>query len=348
MLASIRRKSARLLGCAAIGTILVSVSLLALAYFIPDRYGESRGIARWLFAVAFFTRTFEMHLGLALLLPLALLLWARGWRTACVAGSIVAWFLAPLIFSYVRSHDDLQSPPLRVMTANLLIGHAEVDALAEEVQRFSPDVLFLQEYTPAKAAALALALKDLYPHRVEGMRDHAFGEAIYSKIPFATEPELYPHASIRGQGRLDGREGGEVGIWDAQIRAVINFHGTQIVLQNVHYAPPIRPAYLREQRIMTKWLCDWLRTEARPVIIAGDFNCTQSSVNLRDLERAGATNSRVASRGWAGTWPARGLPSLMPVAIDHILVRGLKCRFSAPGSDIDSDHLPLTAIVGVR
>jgi len=235
------------------------------------------------------------------------------------------------------------------MTANLLVGHAEVDALAAQVRQFAPDVIFFQEYTPAKAAKLETLLGPMYPFRVEGMRDHAFGEAIYSKIAFVSEPELYPHESIRAQGSLVGRAGGDVGIWDPQIRAVIEFGGTEIVLQNVHYAPPIHSSYLLEQRIMTEWLCDWLSREARPVIIAGDFNSTQTSVNLVELRGAGLIDSRsAASRGWAGTWPAVGLPSMLPVAIDHVLVRGLQCEFSRPGTNIASDHLPLLAIVGPR
>lgn len=129
---------------------------------------------------------------------------------------------------------------------------------------------------------------------------------------------------------------------------MIEVRGTQIVLQNVHYAPPIHSSYLLEQRIMTQWLCDWLARETRPVIVAGDFNSTQSSVNLADLRRAGLVDSRSFARGWTGTWPASGLASALPVAIDHVLTRGLLCESSTPGSDIASDHLPLLTVVGTR
>jgi len=340
------RKSARVLARLAIASFIVSAGVLSMAYAVPNSFAESAGVARLLFALAFFVRTFELHLALATLAPLALLLVLRRWWIAAVTATLPVWALAPIAFSYVSPAPLPVDRPLRVMTGNLLVGHAQVDPLLEQISRFAPDVIFFQEYTPAKAERLVHALAGQYPHRVEAIRDHAFGQAIYSKIPFESEPELYPHARIREQGALKGRAGTEVGIWDAQIRAVIRLDGAEIVLQNVHYAPPIRSSYLKEQRVMTKWLCEWLANETRPVIIAGDFNCTPASANLSDLHRAGLTNSRRVARGWAGTWPASGLPSIAPVTIDHVLIRGLRCEFSSPGTNIASDHLPVLAIVG--
>lgn len=349
MIENPRWKSARLLGHAAIGTAIASAALLALAYATPESLAHSRSALRRLFMLSFFVRTFEMHLGLALLIPLVILVALRRWMLAALVLPVLAWTLGPLVVSCFRSPNPPLQHPLRVMTANLLVGHSEVSTLLAEINRFAPDIIFFQEYTPDKAAKLASSLGTSYPFRIEGMREHAFGEAIYSKFAFVAEPELYPHQIIRSLGSLDGRAGGEVGIWDPQIRAVIEFQGAPIVLQNVHYAPPIHSSYLLEQRIMTKWLCDWLSQETRPVIIAGDFNCTQSSVNFADLRGAGLTDSRsAASRGWAGTWPSSGLPSLLPVAIDHVLVRGLQCESSTPGSDIASDHRPLLVVVGQR
>lgn len=338
-----------MLAWAAFGTFVVFVAVVAFAYATPAWLADSRGIARRLFYFAFCVRTFEMHMAIGLVAPFFVLLLLRRWKLALGGAAVLLWMFGPLAFSFVRPGNPKADRPLRVMTANLLIGHNEIGGLLNEIRNFAPDVLFFQEYTPEKAERLRIALAEFYPHRVEGIREHAFGQAIYSKFAFVSEPELYPHESIREQGKHEGRAGGEVGIWDAQIRAVIAFARTEIVLQNVHYAPPIHSSYLREQRIMTNWLCDWLATEKRPVIIAGDFNCTQNSVNLADLRRVGATDTRsAASRGWCGTWPARGPGSVLPVTIDHILTRGFACEFSSPGGDIASDHLPVMATLGLQ
>lgn len=341
-----RNRLARPLLLTAIGALAACGGFLALAYATPETFAHSPGFARRLFMLAFLLRTFETHIGLVVILPLVVLLVLRRWTLVVVAFVLAFWTLGPVALSFVRPSVSPTNHPLRIMTANLLVGHADVEALVAQILRFEPDVIFFQEYTPAKAAKLVPLLGPTFPYRVEGMRDHAFGEAIYSKIGFASEPELYPHQIIRSHSAMESRAGGEVGIWDPQIRAVIDFQGSQIVLQNIHYAPPIQSSYLLEQRIMTTWLCEWLSLETRPVVIAGDFNCTQSSVNFADLRRAGLTDSRSAGRGWAGTWPARGVASLLPVAIDHVLVRGLQCEHSRPGTDIGSDHLPLLVIVG--
>ncbi|MBY0111298.1 MAG: endonuclease/exonuclease/phosphatase family protein [Phycisphaerales bacterium] len=231
------------------------------------------------------------------------------------------------------------------MTANLLVGHGQVDEVVRLIRAQSPDIIFLQEYTPLKADRLVAAIGDQYPHRIEGMRDHAFGCAIYSRIPFKGEPNLYPHAALRSNP--SARHFGEVGIWDPQPRAVIEHAGREIVLQNLHFAPPIRISYLREQRLMTKWLCEWLGNEQRPVILAGDLNSTLASANLDDLRRCGVRSARSeAGRGSLGSWPSSGLPSLLPVGIDHILYRGFRCEEFKVGPPIASDHLPLLAVLG--
>jgi endonuclease/exonuclease/phosphatase (EEP) superfamily protein YafD len=236
--------------------------------------------------------------------------------------------------------------PLTVLTANLLVGLGSVERVVRLIEQEAPDVIFFQEYTPLKAERLIERIGTSYPYRAEGLREHAFGAAIYSRTPFVGEPELYPHESIRGHPAA--RRTGEVGIWDPQPRAVIRHDGHEVVLRNVHFAPPIQVAYLREQRVMTGWICRWLGSERRAVVIAGDLNCTDSSVNLSDLGGAGLASVREAGRGWMGTWPSSGLAGLVPVGIDHILIRGLRCDRVRVGEAIDSDHLPLIARFGVE
>ena len=257
---------------------------------------------------------------------------------------IPAVVLAPVAWTFVRPDPQPLSKPLAVLTANLLVGHASVDRVVRLIEIEAPDVIFFQEYTPAKAEKLIERLGAVYPYRVEGMREHSFGAAIYSRRPFVGRPELFPHEAIRGH--VWARSAGEVGIWDPQPRAVVRHGDREIVLQNVHFAPPIRISYLREQRVMTGWLCEWLRAERRAVVIAGDLNSTDASVNLDDLRAAGTVSVRAAGRGMMGTWPSSGLAGVVPVGIDHILIRGVRCDRARIGSGIDSDHLPLVASVG--
>ncbi|MBX3390706.1 MAG: endonuclease/exonuclease/phosphatase family protein [Phycisphaeraceae bacterium] len=328
-------------------TLILVSSAIVFANVIPSAWIESSAPRGLLGAASFFVLTFEPHLGIVAALAIIGLLVLRNWRVAVIAAPLLGWTLGPMAWSLMRPSPSPIRSPLHIMTANLLVGHDGVDVLARRIIELNPDVIFFQEYTPAKARRLIPLLAGRYPNVAEGLRDHAFGSAIYSRFPFLEVPDLYPHRSIRAPNGLEGRIGGEVGVWDPQVRAIIEHDGEPIVLQNVHFAPPIHLQYFAEQRAMTRWLCDWLKSETRAVVIAGDFNSTDRSDNLRELAAAGALDTAgIAGRGWIGTWPSSGLAGLVPMPIDHILVRGLRCSAARVGGDIASDHLPLFAEIG--
>lgn len=338
---AVRRSGVLIAACCLAGS-----AALLVARAVPGAWGEAEHAGRLAFGAAFFVPTFETHAAAALVLGVVGLVLLRRWKIAVLAGLVPLIVLAWAAWSFMRPAQEPLARPLTVMTANLLVGHASVDRVVRLIEAESPDVIFFQEYTPAKAAKLIERIGALYPHRVEGMREHAFGAAIYSRLVFVGEPELYPHEAIRSHEAA--RSTGEVGIWDPQPRAVVRHGGQDIVLQNVHFAPPIHVSYLREQRVMTGWLARWVGSERRAVVVAGDFNCTDSSANLGDLRAAGLRSVRESGRGMMGTWPSSGLAGLVPVGIDHILIRGMRCGGARVGEAIDSDHLPLVARVGVE
>lgn len=337
----VRRSGALIAACCLAGS-----AALLVARAVPGAWGEAEHAGRLAFAAAFFVRTFETHAAAAMAIGVVGLVLLRRWKIAVLSGVVPLIFVASFTWSFVRPAPVPLTKPLTVMTANLLVGHASVDRVVGLIEAESPDVIFFQEYTPAKAAKLIERLGAMYPYRVEGMRDHAFGAAIYSRLAFEGEPELFPHEAIRGHEAA--RSTGEVGIWDPQPRAVVRHDGRDIVLQNVHFAPPIHVSYLREQRVMTGWLARWVASERRAVVVAGDFNSTDSSANLGELRAAGLKSVRESGRGMMGTWPSSGLAGMVPVGIDHILIRGMSSDGVRVGSPIDSDHLPLVARVGVE
>lgn len=314
--------------------------------------GELEGAGRMhllAFWVAFMARTFGFHMGLGLGLMVVLAAVVRRRRLAGCAAVLGAVLAGPGVVSGFRSSPAIPggvgagAPVLTVMSANLLVGHADEDALLAEIARHDPDLLIFQEYTPAKADVLVRALAARYPHRHEAMRGHAFGGAVFSRLPFVGEPEDAPHAELRADAGL--REGGVVGIQDPQIRVVVEFAGAPVVVQNIHDAPPIGGSYLAEQRRFIGWLARWAAAEPRAVLIAGDFNSTPESVNAADLRAAGLTEAHAAAGvGRGGTWPTDGPLSWVPrVRIDQVWARGLRCVSSVVGEPNASDHRPVVA-----
>jgi endonuclease/exonuclease/phosphatase (EEP) superfamily protein YafD len=330
--------------------LLASAAFAAFVWLMPGDLEDAGRLRRGLFWVAFMGRTYSVLLGAMVVALAAVALLLR--RRAVAAGSMLLGcvLLGPWAASLVRPLPDRPDmPSFTVMSANLLV-HVSAEAeLLAEIRRTDPDIICFQEYTPAKAAVLVPALSALYPHQDQAMRDHAFGQAIFSKFPFIAPPDHAPHRALRDQLRDSLRVGGVVGIQDPQIRAVVDVRGTPVVIHNIHYPPPMSGSYLAEQRRMTEWLCASAREETRPLILAGDFNCTPESLNASDLRAAAFAEVGSVARGRSTTWPTEGLLAWIPVRIDHQWhSEHLACVHSEVCKPNGSDHRPIIAIYALK
>lgn len=341
----------RFIGIVLWASVLAAIGLALLAWLVPgelDGAGRAHLVAYWF---AFMGRTYAFHLGLCLLAAAAVEMVIKRRKLAVLAAVAGAIMAGPGMWAQRPRGEEATAgvPLLRVMSCNLLVGHTQIEDVVAEIGRCKPDVIVFQEYSPRTAAALVRELAMTYPYRSEAMRDHAFGEAVFSKLPFVGEPDPYPHAAIRDGERSGGRDGGVVGIQDPQIRAVVSWEGREVVVQNVHTAPPIGRSMLAEQRRYVRWLAESVRGEKRAVIAAGDFNSTPESHNARDLRLAGMTEAHdAAGTGRGGTWPSGTLLGgplawLPRVRIDMVWSKGLRCVRSEVCGATASDHRPVVA-----
>ena len=216
------------------------------------------------------------------------------------------------------------------MTANLLRGKADPDALADLVRRLEPDVVALQELGAAQASAVAglvpfgLLLPDA-PDRL--------GLAV-------RRPATVRRLPLPGRGAL---------VTDLPLA-----DGTDVEVINLHAIAPHTPplwASIWSRRRQLRALLDHLDATARSRrVLLGDLNATPLWPFYRRLggrfedaaSLAARTQGRRPERTW-GPWP--GAPRLL--RIDHVLVTGLavaRCRVEAlPGSD----HAALVADLAV-
>lgn len=189
---------------------------------------------------------------------------------------------------------------LSVLSANIHHGTADPDALMALVRRHRPDVLTVQELTPAFAAKLRRAgIHRVLPHEVLSVRRSASGAGIYSRLPMqrVPEPQAFPFRMPR---------------------AGIIVAGNRLVrLVDVHPYPP-------QQAMLDRWKAALESLPSAgpgdlPWILSGDFNATLDIAELRDiLDRGYRDAGDVMGGGLTPTWPAgRILPP--PVTIDHIL-----------------------------
>jgi endonuclease/exonuclease/phosphatase (EEP) superfamily protein YafD len=319
--------------------------LLMAAWLVPD-LGESapaRGAA-WL---AFMVRTFTFHEGLAAAGLLGYCLVLRHRRAALALLPILGFALGPAAASMLpRRAGTPHGTTLTILSANLLYSNADATPFVRLVRNEAPDVIVIQEYSPAHHRALTAELSADYPHRVHAMRDDAFGMAVYSRHPFVGTPTLYPPAAL-SEG---GRRGGVVNLSDPQVRAVIDVGGREVVVQGVHAMPPVSADHLAEQTRLVEWVAQFAAGERRPLVVCGDLNATPESASLRRLRRAGLVDAHAAAgRGRGCTWPALGPLRFVPgIRIDHVLTKGgLRCTELRVGPEVGSDHLPIVARVSL-
>ena len=321
--------------------VLLAYVLLTFAYAWPPDYRNTAPAfvaASW---VAFLVRVLQFHLGLLLAVIAVGAALGRGRRLFLLAVPPVLFTLVP---AYWRSMASPTPPPpaagvpgLRVMSVNLLMVNDRYGPMLAEVRAARPDVLLLQEYTDGWDRALRPGLAADLPYVRSDARDDSFGVAVYSRTPFVDDggPTLL-------------RLGTDTA---PQPRAVVRFGGRDVALYNVHLLPPRTLAYTQEGRLQFADLLDRLAAERLPVVVAGDFNLTETTPQHAALGRAGLADAwDLAGHGRGATWPVNSIFRYLPgLRFDHLyLGRQLTCTSVETGTGPGSDHRPIVADVAWR
>lgn len=152
-----------------------------------------------------------------LAIPAALLGLAAAWQRQRWAVALAGVSLAILIGPYwpywwPRLPAQTSGLPLRVMTFNVLYSNTQAAAVAEQIRRFQPDVVALQEVKPELWSALQEQLRAEYPYGERGVWqgfDHPYGTtAVLSRSPLEAtrvvwlsedRPVVITRLTVRGQ-----------------------------------------------------------------------------------------------------------------------------------------------------
>ncbi|UAK32400.1 endonuclease/exonuclease/phosphatase family protein [Nocardia asteroides] len=250
---------------------------------------------------------------------LVLLLVARGWRSAALAGVLAVAVLWTLVPAFVPEGRAASGPTLTVMQSNLLFGRADPAAVVRAVRDNRVDVLTVDELTDAALERLAGAgLLDELPYQyLEPTRDGGGGTGIYSRHPLRENRKYDGYILNNVSATMDHPERGPI--------AVFAFHPVP---------PPFDfPAWQAEMR-RTREI---LEAQRGPAIVGADFNATRDHTAYRDLVRGRfASAADQTGAGLLPTFPDDR--SWGPViGIDHILLADATAEqlhtLSVPGSD---------------
>ena len=242
-------------------------------------------------------------------------------RAAALAALLAALALgavvAPRALGGASDAEGGNGPALRVMTANMYVGHGSPRWLARAVARERPDVLSVQELTPGLEQELADAgLEDLLPYTV--IASAPGGGGMGSTRACRSRRSTGPTSRSR---RPPARCGSPVPRPWRSSRSTA--------------PPPLR-------RRIEAWRADLRRMpgatpDGAVRVLAGDFNATIDHAEFRRVLDTGYEDAAAAvGAGLQWTWPDRRRAP--PVAIDHVLAdRRVGVRevevLEIPGSD---------------
>lgn len=214
---------------------------------------------------------------------------------------------------------DAEGPTLRVLTANVYRGDADLDALLELVRRERVDVLSLQEID----ADFAARLEDepLLPHSVVRLRGQWDGTALYARRPLQALPVPEGFVNAIAVARMGALE-----LWAVHPPAPVNDLNVGRLTDELGRLPSAG--------------------KGPPRVLAGDFNATFDHAAFRDVVGRGYTDAaKAVGAGLVPTWPERRrFPPR--VTIDHVLVDDrLEVRGASVHRIPGSDHRAVLAEV---
>ena len=254
-------------------------------------------------------------------LLITLITFGVGRRLLAVVLLVVTLSLGALMTPRILSEEQPQAEGdhVRIMTANLRLGHGDARTIVDLVRAQQVDVLALPELTPDAVSALDRAgLADALPYRVFDARPGGDGSGIAAKVPL--RQIILIESSILSQPSVVvDRPGND----DFEVTAV-------------HIQPPLEAEDVNTWRRELAQLPQATPRE-RVRVLAGDFNASLDHAAFRAIVDRGYSDAgEETGEGMTATWA--DWPLGPPLTIDHILA-DVRCAISSyavfdlPGSD---------------
>lgn len=217
---------------------------------------------------------------------------------------------------------------LKLLHVNVYSGNDQYERLFKLIDAEQPDVIFLQEFTPAWRVSCEHLQED-YPFNYSVPSEGNFGIAIFSRI------------ALDSVTHVDSPP-----LQHPTILAMMTVDDTPLTLINTHPTIPLTRSLYDARNEQLESLADMANQAQGAVILTGDLNSSVWSRRYRALEDSTGLRNTRRGFGIQPTWP-----TFMPFAmipIDHVLVSDdITVVGTRTGAHIGSDHLPLIVELAV-
>ncbi len=310
-------------------SFITVVSWFAIAVLVFAQCG------RW-FYISELMGNFQLQLGLAAMVWVALLLIRHRIRSAVALAVVAIWVLSFPLWSCLPAQQPTieNGQKLRVMSYNIYAGNGNQEAIIRSIKQESPDMLLVVEYTPQRAELVDF-LNSEFSYSVQEARYHGFGLGLFSRFPideYKIHYLSFKPEEIKGHPELRD---------DPTFEAIISVGKKKIRVLGTHCFNPIEfinYGFRNEQLNKLSKLVA-ARTDL-PTVLVGDFNCTPWSMYFRKfLSESGMRDSRQGF-GYQGSWPNGS--SVLSIPIDQMLLSpGVRINDRKIGDPGNSDHFPI-------
>lgn len=213
---------------------------------------------------------------------------------------------------------------LSILNMNLQYGNQNYELVDKAIRNCSPDIITLQELTPAMSDHLESTLKSDYPYHCIVPRTDPYGIGLFSKrklVHVDENPLKLPLNLV--------------------IQCDIQIDSKLISVLPVHVCGPTSSVGCELDKSIADNLAKFRAEDPdRSVILIGDMNSTPWSNIFRQLKNSERFRDSERGFGLQCSWPV-GVP-LLSIPIDHCLyTRDWSCKLRQLAGSAGSDHYPL-------
>ncbi len=238
------------------------------------------------------------------------------------------------LFINKKQEISIGYPIIKVMSYNVWSRNLDLPGTVRVIEQANPDILLVQELTPANFEKISKSLSNLFPAAVGSVTyDAKTFLATFSRYPLTPLP-----MTIKGPVQ----------------KTVIQTPAGPVTVFNVHFLRTVLRHRSNWQRLTIQIktvISEEIARTSGPLIIGGDFNTTDQTQTYRLVSDRLRNAHREAGYGFGFTFPApsrklKGRITLPPlVRIDHLFYNDkLVAHRAGTLSDAGgSDHFPIIA-----